>query len=75
MAKAKATPKKKTKSPQEKMNDNMLKLFKQTADQNALQTQVLTELLTKQHKGSVPQRVKRTSVHLYKAGAAILNMD
>jgi hypothetical protein len=76
MAKATATaPKRKAKSSQDKMNENIVLLIKQTAEQNAKQTEILTSMLYKQHRGSISQRAKRASVHILQAGAAIINVD
>lgn len=74
MAKAKATSKK-TKSSADKMNENIVKLIQQTAEQNAKQTEILTSMLYKQHRGSISQRAKRASIHMLKAGAAVINVD
>jgi hypothetical protein len=75
MAKAKAAPKKKSKTSQEIMNDNIIKLIAQTAKQNAAQTEILTGMLYKQHKGSISQRGKRAGTHMLKALAAVINVD
>ena len=74
--KKKATKKKAPKqSAMEKstiaLNNNMMKLM----EQNAQQTNLLATMMIKQHKSSVSQRAKRSSIHLLKAGAAILNVD
>jgi hypothetical protein len=66
---------KKTKTAQDKMNDNIVKLIAQTAEQNAAQTAILTDMLHKQYKGSISQRGKRSGIHLLKAAAALINVD
>ena len=68
---------KKTSSNKEQaqFNENLLKLMQETSENNARQTQMLTVMLLKQHNGSIPQRLKRTTGHLFKAGQSLLNMD